>query len=109
MAPISDAELVEILHRPSTRSGSGGDASGDSSHLSMINLGPLSCWQTLSVPVRLPWGERDPGESPAEALEWKWNNSMLSLQELRVLPGLGHLASQRRSPRASSPGSCSNG
>ena len=41
-----------------------------------------------SVPVRLLWGEADPWEPLGEAK--RWQRTFASVQELRVLPGLGH-------------------
>jgi pimeloyl-ACP methyl ester carboxylesterase len=34
------------------------------------------------------WGEADPWEDPAEAR--RWADSFACIQELKVLPGLGH-------------------
>ncbi|MCT4366408.1 MULTISPECIES: alpha/beta fold hydrolase [unclassified Synechococcus] len=81
-----DAELVEILHRPSTDPGAAESFRGFI-NLFDDHLAP-ELLADLSVPVRLLWGERDPWESPAEALEW--SEQFDCIQELRVLPGLGH-------------------
>jgi pimeloyl-ACP methyl ester carboxylesterase len=42
----------------------------------------------LQVPVQLLWGEADPWEPVAEAK--RWQQAYPCIQELRVLPGLGH-------------------
>jgi pimeloyl-ACP methyl ester carboxylesterase len=41
-----------------------------------------------ALPVRMIWGEADPWEDPAEARRWAEQYSCI--QDLRVLPGLGH-------------------
>jgi hypothetical protein len=42
----------------------------------------------LDLPVRMLWGEADPWEPVAEAR--RWAATYPCVQELRVLPGLGH-------------------
>lgn len=81
-----DDDLVEILVGPSR------DPGARESFRGFVNLfddhlapGLLA---QLQGPVRLLWGEADPWESVAEAQEWQQN--FPCIQELRVLPGLGH-------------------
>jgi len=40
------------------------------------------------VPVRMIWGGSDPWESPQEARHWA--DAFTTIQDLRVLEGLGH-------------------
>lgn len=86
-----DAELVELLLRP-TR-----DPGAPEAFRGFVNL--FDDWlapqllERLSaadppVPVRLLWGEADPWEPLAEARRWR--DRFRCVQELRVLPGLGH-------------------
>ena len=81
-----DDELVEILVGPSR------DPGAKESFRGFVNLfddhlapGLLA---QLPGPVRLLWGEQDPWERVAEAQQWQ--RSFPCIQELRVLPGLGH-------------------
>jgi len=81
-----DDELVEMLYRPST------DPGAAESFRGFINLfedvlAP-DLLEDLTVPVRMIWGELDPWESPAEAETWRRN--FPCVQELQILPGLGH-------------------
>ena len=86
-----DDELVALLHRPST------DPGATESFRGFVNLfNDYLAPQLLAeldganppLPVRLLWGEADPWEDPAEAR--RWAASFGCIQELRVLPGLGH-------------------
>lgn len=84
-ANIDDA-LVELLHRPST------DAGAPESFRGFVNLfddhlAP-ELLAELTVPVRMLWGAEDPWEAPAEAECWA--RLFPCVQELKVLPGLGH-------------------
>ena len=81
-----DDDLVEILVGPSR------DPGARESFRGFVNLfddhlAPELLAQ-LQGPVRLLWGEQDPWERVAEAREWQ--QSFPCIQELRVLPGLGH-------------------
>lgn len=81
-----DDELVEMLYRPST------DPGAVESFRGFINLfedvlAP-QLLEGLPVPVRMIWGGQDPWESPAEAETW--HQAFSCVQELRILPGLGH-------------------
>lgn len=86
-----DDELVTLLHRPST------DPGATESFRGFVNLfNDYLAPQLLAeldganppLPVRLLWGGADPWEDPAEAR--RWAASFACIQELRVLPGLGH-------------------
>lgn len=86
-----DDELVALLHRPST------DPGATESFRGFVNLfNDYLAPQLLAeldganppLPVRLLWGEADPWEDPAEA--HRWAASFGCIQELRILPGLGH-------------------
>ena len=86
-----DDELVALLHRPST------DPGATESFRGFVNLfNDYLAPQLLAeldganppLPVRLLWGEADPWEDPAEAR--RWAASFGCIQELRILPGLGH-------------------
>ena len=86
-----DDELVALLHRPSTDPGATESFRGFvnlfNDHLAPELLGELSAAQPPLL-VRMIWGEADPWEDPAEARRWAEDYSCV--QELRVLPGLGH-------------------
>jgi pimeloyl-ACP methyl ester carboxylesterase len=90
-----DGELVELLFRPSTDAGAVESFRGFvnlfNDHLAPELLADLSAaggpGQGM-VPVRLIWGEADPWEDPAEARRWAEN--FACIQELVVLPGVGH-------------------
>ncbi len=86
-----DDELVALLNRPSTDPGATESFRGFvnlfNDHLAPELLGELSAAQP-PLPVRMIWGEADPWEDPAEALRWAEDYGCV--QELRVLPGLGH-------------------
>ena len=86
-----DDELVALLHRPSTDPGATESFRGFvnlfNDHLAPELLGELSAAQP-PLPVRMIWGEADPWEDPAEARRWAEDYGCV--QELRVLPGLGH-------------------
>ena len=81
-----DDELVELLLRPSR------DPGAPESFRGFVNL--FNDWlapqllSQLEVPVRLLWGEADPWEPLAEAQ--RWQRDFACVQELQVLPGLGH-------------------
>jgi pimeloyl-ACP methyl ester carboxylesterase len=81
-----DDALVDILVGPSRDPGAKESFRG---FVNLFNdhLAPELLAQ-LQGPVRLLWGEADPWESVAEAQEWQHN--FPCIQELRVLPGLGH-------------------
>jgi pimeloyl-ACP methyl ester carboxylesterase len=81
-----DDELVEILVGPSREPGAKESFRGFV-NLFDDHLAPELLAQ-LQGPVRLLWGDQDPWESVAEAQEWQ--QSFPCIQELRVLPGLGH-------------------
>jgi len=89
-ANIDDA-LVALLHRPSTDPGATESFRGFvnlfNDHLAPQLLADLSAADP-PVPVRMLWGEADPWEDPDEAR--RWANSFACIQELKVLPGLGH-------------------
>jgi pimeloyl-ACP methyl ester carboxylesterase len=86
-----DDELVALLHRPSTDPGATESFRGFvnlfNDHLAPDLLADLSA-ATSALPVRMIWGEADPWEDPAEAR--RWAESFDCIQELQVLPGLGH-------------------
>jgi len=86
-----DAELVELLLGPSR------DPGARESFRGFVNLfddwlAPqllaLLSQQDPAVPVRLLWGAADPWEPLAEAQRWR--TAFACVQELTVLPGLGH-------------------
>jgi len=81
-----DDDLVEILVGPSREPGAKESFRG---FVNLFNdhLAP-ELLALLQGPVRLLWGEADPWESVAEAQQWQHN--FPCIQELRVLPGLGH-------------------
>ena len=81
-----DDALVDILVGPSRDPGAKESFRG---FVNLFNdhLAPELLAQ-LQGPVRLLWGELDPWESVAEAQEWQHN--FPCIQELRVLPELGH-------------------
>lgn len=90
-----DDELVELLFRPSTDAGAVESFRGFvnlfNDHLAPELLADLSRSQGSDeqpVPVRLIWGEADPWEDPAEARRWAEHYDCI--QELVVLPGVGH-------------------
>ncbi len=81
-----DKALVELLIAPSR------DPGARESFRGFVNLfndqlasDLLAC---LEVPVRMLWGEQDPWEPVAEAR--RWAALYPCIQELVVLPGLGH-------------------
>ena len=86
-----DAALVALLHRPSTDPGATESFRGFinlfNDHLAPQLLADLSAADP-PVPVRMLWGEADPWEDPDEAR--RWAHSFACIQELKVLPGLGH-------------------
>jgi pimeloyl-ACP methyl ester carboxylesterase len=81
-----DDELVELLVKPSR------DPGASESFRGFVNL--FDDWlapqllEQLQAPVRMLWGEADPWEPVAEAQ--RWQRRFPCIQELRVLPGLGH-------------------
>ena len=89
-ANIDDA-LVALLHRPSTDPGATESFRGFvnlfNDHLAPQLLADLSA-ANPPVPVRMLWGACDPWENPAEAR--RWAESFACIQELEILPGLGH-------------------
>jgi len=81
-----DADLVNLLLRPAT------DPGALESFRGFVNLfddhlAP-GLMEDLPVPVRMLWGAEDPWEDPAEAERWR--DQLPCIQELQVLPGLGH-------------------
>ncbi len=86
-----DAELVALLHGPSTEPGAlesfRGFVNLFNDHLAPDLLTQIDRARP-AVPVRLLWGAADPWEDPAEARQWAEEHG--SIQELVVLPGLGH-------------------
>ncbi len=90
-----DQELVDLLFQPSTDSGAVESFRGFvnlfNDHLAPELLAELSAPDAAGrelVPVRLIWGEADPWEDPAEAR--RWAECFACIQELVVLPGVGH-------------------
>lgn len=86
-----DAELVELLLGPSR------DPGARESFRGFVNL--FDDWlapqllaelsqQEPALPVRMLWGAADPWEPLAEAQ--RWQREFACVQELTVLPGLGH-------------------
>lgn len=86
-----DAELVELLLEPSREPGARESFRGFvnlfDDWLAPQLLEQLSQGDT-SVPVRLLWGEADPWEPLSEPQ--RWLAEYACVQELTVLPGLGH-------------------
>ncbi len=86
-----DAELVALLHGPSTEPGAlesfRGFVNLFNDHLAPDLLTQID-GASPGVPVRLLWGAADPWEDPAEARQWAAEHGCI--QELVVLPGLGH-------------------
>jgi len=86
-----DDELVALLHRPSTDPGATESFRGFinlfNDHLAPELLADLGAAEP-PVPVRMIWGDADPWEDPAEAR--RWAELFPCIQELQVLPGLGH-------------------
>jgi pimeloyl-ACP methyl ester carboxylesterase len=81
-----DQELVDLLLEPSR------DPGAPESFRGFVNLfddrlAP-DLLAVLDLPVRMLWGEADPWEPVAEAS--RWAATYPCVQELRVLPGLGH-------------------
>lgn len=81
-----DAELVDLLLTPARSPGAHESFRGFI-NLFRDRLAP-DLLNDLSTPVRLLWGEEDPWEPVGEARRWALTYP--SVQELRVLPGLGH-------------------
>lgn len=81
-----DQELVALLHGPATEAGALESFRGFV-NLFDDHLAPQLLAQ-LTVPVRLLWGAQDPWEDPKEAR--RWADTYSCIQELVVLPGLGH-------------------
>lgn len=81
-----DDALVELLVAPSRQPGA------TESFRGFVNL--FNDWlapqllEQLTLPVRLLWGAKDPWEPLAEAQ--RWADTYSAVQELQVLPGLGH-------------------
>jgi pimeloyl-ACP methyl ester carboxylesterase len=86
-----DAELVELLYRPSTTAGAlesfRGFVNLFNDHLAPDLLAELGR-HAEAPPVRLLWGAADPWEDPAEARQWAHDHRCIV--DLVVLPGLGH-------------------
>jgi len=90
-----DDELVDLLFQPSTDAGAVESFRGFvnlfNDHLAPELLAELSEPAAAGdpvVPVRLIWGEADPWEDPAQARAWAGRYACI--QELVVLPGVGH-------------------
>ncbi|WP_254966941.1 alpha/beta fold hydrolase [Cyanobium sp. CH-040] len=90
-----DDELVDLLVRPSTDPGAlesfRGFVNLFNDHLAPELLAELSQPAAAGeplIPVRLIWGEADPWEDPAQARAWA--SRYACIQELVVLPGVGH-------------------
>lgn len=94
-----DADLVALLHQPTTDPGAVESFRGFinlfDDHLAPTLLDALSSGagagetaEAASIPVRLLWGEADPWEDPGEAR--RWAQAYACIQELIVLPGIGH-------------------
>lgn len=81
-----DQELVDLLVAPSRDPGAPESFRG---FVNLFNdrLAP-DLLEELDLPVRMLWGEADPWEPVAEAR--RWADTYPCVQELRVLPGLGH-------------------
>jgi len=81
-----DQELVDLLVAPSRDPGAPESFRG---FVNLFNdrLAP-DLLAELNLPVRMLWGEADPWEPVAEAQ--RWADTYPCVQELRVLPGLGH-------------------
>jgi len=81
-----DQELVDLLVAPSRDPGAPESFRG---FVNLFNdrLAP-DLLAELDLPVRMLWGEADPWEPVAEAQ--RWADTYPCVQELRVLPGLGH-------------------
>jgi len=81
-----DEELVNLLFEPSRDPGAPESFRG---FVNLFNdrLAP-ELLAELDLPVRMLWGEADPWEPVAEAQ--RWAATYACVQELRVLPGLGH-------------------
>ncbi|MFZ9245108.1 MAG: alpha/beta fold hydrolase [Vulcanococcus sp.] len=81
-----DAALVDLLLQPSREKGAAESFRG---FVNLFNdwLAPQLLAE-LSTPVRMLWGSKDPWEPLAEAE--RWQSSFKCVQELKVLPGLGH-------------------
>ncbi|MCP9775331.1 alpha/beta fold hydrolase [Cyanobium sp. WAJ14-Wanaka] len=81
-----DADLIELLHKPSTTPGASESFRG---FVNLFNdyLAP-EILAEFKTPVRMLWGEKDPWEDVVEAQ--RWAEDFACIKELRVLPGLGH-------------------
>jgi pimeloyl-ACP methyl ester carboxylesterase len=82
-----DDDLLALLYQPAMDSGA------EESFRGFVNLfadvlAPDFLADLQTVPVRMIWGDADPWESPDEAR--RWARDFESIQELRVLAGLGH-------------------
>ena len=81
-----DAELIEILYKPSKRKNSKEAFRG------FINLFDdylaTDLFDKIEIPIQLIWGEKDPWESLSEAKEWK--KKFRNIQRLDVINGAGH-------------------
>jgi len=81
-----DDELVELLYRPTQRSGAA-EAFRGFINLFDDHLAP-DLLKQLQQPVHLIWGERDPWEPLKEAQAWA--DQFSCIQSLEVLSGVGH-------------------
>ena len=81
-----DDDLVDLLYRPTQRSGAA-EAFRGFINLFDDHLAP-ELLANLEQPVHLIWGERDPWEPVAEAQDWA--ERFACIQSLTVLPRVGH-------------------
>ena len=81
-----DAELIEILYKPSRRKNSK-EAFRGFINLFDDYLAP-DLLNTVNIPIQLIWGEKDPWESLDEAKEWKKKFS--NITRLDIIKGAGH-------------------
>jgi len=81
-----DAELIEILYKPSRRKNSK-EAFRGFINLFDDYLAP-DLLNKVNIPIQLIWGEKDPWESLDEAKEWKKKFS--NITRLDIIKGAGH-------------------
>ena len=81
-----DAELIEILYKPSRRKNSK-EAFRGFINLFDDYLAP-DLLNTVNIPIQLIWGEKDPWESLDEAKKWKKKFS--NITRLDIIKGAGH-------------------
>ena len=81
-----DAELIEILYKPSRRKNSK-EAFRGFINLFDDYLAP-DLLNKVNIPIQLIWGEKDPWESLDEAKEWK--KKFGNITRLDIIKGAGH-------------------